>query len=74
MTLHMNEKDRVSRHWLVGFLPPNQYQANAKDYYTLSKEGITHFLANESDFTPLHTWEREYAQFNKIRKVKYHHT
>ena len=32
---------------------------NPEDYYTLSCSGLTHFMGNSSDFTPLERWERE---------------
>jgi dynein heavy chain len=40
-----------------------------EDYYTLSCSGLTHFMGNASDFTPLERWEREYSLFNKMRSI-----
>jgi dynein heavy chain len=40
-----------------------------EDYYTLSCSGLTHFMGNASDFTPLERWEREYFLFNKMRSI-----
>jgi hypothetical protein len=68
---HAHDKTVRSATLTLDVIQPGQ--ANPQDYYTLSREGITHFLANESDFTPLHIWEREFAQFNKIRKVRLPH-
>lgn len=42
---------------------------NPEDYYTLSCSGLTHFMGNSSDFTPLERWEREYYLFNKMRSI-----
>lgn len=43
-------------------------RAQAQDYYTLSRAGITHLKDSSSDFTALDRWEREYALFHHIRR------
>ena len=45
------------------------FETNPDDYYTMSREGITHFSADESEFTSLDTWESEYAMFHQIRTI-----
>ena len=46
------------------------FETDPMDYYTMSKEGITHFCkSSESEFTPLDKWEEEYSMFHKIRKI-----
>ena len=45
------------------------FETNPHDYYTMSREGITHFGRDESEFTPLDQWEQEYAMFHQIREI-----
>jgi dynein heavy chain len=47
------------------------FETNPKDYYTMSREGITRFSNDESEFTSLTEWEKEYALFNGIRKIRF---
>eukprot|EP01029_Cantina_marsupialis_P009144 TRINITY_DN2137_c0_g5_i1.p1 TRINITY_DN2137_c0_g5~~TRINITY_DN2137_c0_g5_i1.p1 ORF type:complete len:3984 (-),score=1416.37 TRINITY_DN2137_c0_g5_i1:203-12154(-) len=47
------------------------WETDAKDYYTMSKEGITHFVGNDSEFTSLAQWEREYHLFNVVRRIPF---
>ncbi|KAH8057234.1 dynein light chain binding protein [Aureococcus anophagefferens] len=41
------------------------------DYFTLSCSGMTHFTGVNSDFTPLHQWEREYGLFHEMRRIPF---
>ena len=41
------------------------------DYFTLSCSGMTHFTGVNSDFTPLHQWEREYGLFHQMRRIPF---
>ncbi len=46
------------------------FETDPMDYYTMSREGITHFCkSSESEFTPLDKWEEEYSMFHKIRTI-----
>ena len=47
------------------------FETNPKDYYTMSREGITRFSNDESEFTSLNEWEKEFALFNGIRKIRF---
>eukprot|EP01038_Epipyxis_sp_PR26KG_P006339 gene6339-8727_t len=40
-------------------------------YFTLSKEGVTHFRNNTSTFTSLVQWEREFRLFHKIANIQF---
>ncbi|KAH8045613.1 dynein light chain binding protein [Aureococcus anophagefferens] len=45
--------------------------ADSGDYFTLSCSGMTHFTGVNSDFTPLHQWEREYGLFHEMRRIPF---
>jgi dynein heavy chain, axonemal len=47
------------------------FETDPNDYYTMSREGITRFSNDQSDFTSLVEWEKEYALFNSIRKIRF---
>ena len=48
-------------------------QVNPDDYFTMSQHGITHFKGATSEFTSLDRWEREYALFNRVRRIPFFH-
>lgn len=41
-----------------------------RNYFTLSQKGITHFCGDESEFTSIHQYEREYYLYNMVCTVK----
>ena len=47
------------------------WETDPNDYYTMSKAGITHFVGNDSEFTSLEQWEREYSLFTLIRNIPF---
>ena len=46
-------------------------QIDPHDHYTISKGGVTHFTGDESEFTPLEQWEREYRAFNRMQRIPF---
>ena len=40
-------------------------------YYTMSRSGVTHFHGDETSFTSLSQWEREYFLFARIRSIPF---
>ena len=52
----------------VGRVAP--YSAvDPEEYFTISRQGVTHVLNKEADFVPLPEWERDYLMFQKLAKV-----
>ena len=47
------------------------WETDPNDYYTMSKAGITHFVGQDSEFTSLEQWEREYSLFTLIRNIPF---
>ena len=47
------------------------FEIDPKDYYTMSREGITRFSNEDSEFTRLAEWEKEFGLFNSIRKIRF---
>jgi dynein heavy chain len=47
------------------------WDVDMRDYYTMSRSGVTHFVGNDSEFTSLEQWEREYGLFNRIRSIPF---
>jgi len=41
------------------------------NYYTMSRAGVTHFYQQETDFTALDQWEREYFLFTKMMSIPF---
>ncbi len=50
------------------------YETNPSNYYTMSKEGVTHFTTESSDFCPLAKWELEYTRFKQMRQIRFFQT
>lgn len=48
-----------------------QDRLNKDNYFTISKEGITHHKMKDSSFTSLKQWEREYTLFHKISRIRF---
>lgn len=48
-------------------------QIDVNDYFTLSKDGVTHFSLSQADFTPLADWEREYALFYEVSSIPFYY-
>jgi dynein heavy chain len=46
-------------------------EINSSNYYTMSRAGVTHFNGNNTNFTPLDQWEREYFLYSKIMKIEF---
>ena len=42
-----------------------------RHYYTMSRSGVTHFHGDETSFTSLSQWEREYFLFARIRSIPF---
>ena len=42
-----------------------------RHYYTMSRSGVTHFHGDETSFTSLSQWEREYFLFARIRAIAF---
>lgn len=49
----------------------SQDQLDKNFYFTLSKEGVTQFRNNVSQFTTLAQWSREYQLFFKISNIRF---
>ena len=47
-------------------------QIDVNDYFTLSKDGVTHFSLSQADFTPLNDWEREYELFYQVSSIPFY--
>lgn len=47
-------------------------EINPKDYYTVSRTGVTHFTNNSADFVPLEKFEREHYQYSLLVAVSCH--
>nr|XP_006813236.1 PREDICTED: dynein heavy chain 6, axonemal [Saccoglossus kowalevskii] len=43
---------------------------NPLDYYTISIKGVTHFFAEETDFTELDRWEQEYKYYMQLVQIR----
>lgn len=48
-----------------------QEKLNKDNYFTISKEGITHHKMKDSSFTSLTQWEREYLLFHRISRIRF---
>lgn len=44
---------------------------DSRNYFTMSKRGVTHFYNGATEFTPLEQWEREYFLFVEIKQIKF---
>ena len=40
-----------------------------KDYYTLSRKGVTHFTEGQHSFTPMSEWLDELQKLQKLREI-----
>ena len=40
-------------------------------YFTMSRSGVTHFHGDDTSFTSLSQWEREYHLFQRIRRLRF---
>jgi dynein heavy chain len=50
----------------------DHYKVDQQDFYTMSREGITHFIKDsQSEFSPLDHWEQEYYHFSKMRQIPF---
>ena len=49
----------------------SQDKVDKNQYYTISKEGITLHRSNDSEFTSLSQWEREYSLFHQISVIPF---
>jgi hypothetical protein len=49
----------------------SQDKVDKNQYYTISKEGITLHRSNDSEFTSLSQWEREYNLFHQISVIPF---
>lgn len=49
----------------------SQDKVDKTQYYTISKEGITLHRSNDSEFTSLSQWEREYNLFHQISIIPF---
>lgn len=46
-------------------------EVDPSDYMTLSEGGVTRFVGDSSDFTPLSAWDREFSMFQRILQVRF---
>jgi len=46
-------------------------QINPSNYCTMSRAGMTHFYQNETDFTSLDQWEREYYLYTRMMEIDF---
>ncbi|GBG29459.1 Dynein heavy chain 1, axonemal [Hondaea fermentalgiana] len=42
-----------------------------EDYFTLSREGVTHFTDSQAEFTPMDLWEHEFRIFSKMKSISF---
>jgi hypothetical protein len=63
--VYLKPKEGVSR-TAYDLMTVEHHETDPIDYFTMSREGITHFMKNESEFTSLDDWEREYYLFNQV--------
>lgn len=47
------------------------YEVDRSNYFTMSREGITHFTAEYSEFWTLDQWELEYSRFMKMLAIPF---
>jgi len=40
------------------------------DYYTMSSQGVTHFLQDSTDFQPLESFERDYFLYAQTMRLR----
>ena len=41
-----------------------------QDYYTISKQGVSHISKLDNEFTPLSRWEKELRDYGRLIKIK----
>ena len=46
-------------------------EIDASNYFTLSQKGITHFCGDDSEFTSIHQYEREYYLYNMVTSIPF---
>ena len=46
-------------------------EINPRNYCTMSRGGLTHFFNNETEFTSLDQWEREYFLYVKVTDIHF---
>jgi len=44
---------------------------NHDDYFTLSSDGITHFVDSHAEFTSRNGWDREFQVYSKIERIRF---
>lgn len=44
-------------------------QIDKRNFYTMSALGVTHYVLDQAEFTPLDQWEREYFLYNQIAQL-----
>lgn len=45
-------------------------RVDRKQFYTMSKKGVTFFSKAENHFTPMHVWQTEYRLYRKLMLVR----
>lgn len=68
--LYLQPRDRMDRN-AYDLMVVEHYECDQADYYTMSRAGVTHFVGNDSEYTPLEQWEREYRLFAAIRRIPF---